>query len=134
MLDTHPRDPAHRGTEFWLQEERPHPGLVVITAHGDTDLRVASELEERLAAAIDDGTVDLVLDLSYATFVDSMALGVIVGARKRLRASGGRLRLVIASEHLRRVLEVTLLDRVFPVHGDRGEALAAVGNRLPAGG
>ena len=67
------------------------------------------------------------LDLTEVTFVDSMTLGVLVGGAKRARAVGGELRLVITAGPIRRILEVTLLDRVFPIDETRQDALAAVG-------
>jgi anti-sigma B factor antagonist len=134
MQDASPSGPARLDGEFQLREERVSPGLVVVYVRGDADLHVAPELRERLSSAIDDGAEDLVLDLTETTFLDSMALGVMLGATKRLRARGGRLRLVVSSQDLRRIFEITLLDRVFPLHEDRDEALAAADEALRAGG
>jgi anti-anti-sigma regulatory factor len=52
---------------------------------------------------------------------------VLLGAVKRLRPSGGRVSIVTADPHIRRIFEITLLDRVFSLHADRGEARAAAG-------
>ena len=134
MQDARPSESARLDGEFHLHEERIAPGLVVVNVRGDADLHVAPELRERLSSAIDDGAEDLVLDLTETTFLDSMALGVMLGATKRLRARGGRLRLVVSSQDLRRIFEITLLDRVFPLHEDRDEALAAADEALRAGG
>ena len=134
MQDASPSGPARIDGEFQLREERVAPGLVVVHVRGDADLHVAPELRERLSSAIDDGAEDLVLDLTETTFLDSMALGVMLGATKRLRARGGRLRLVVSSQDLRRIFEITLLDRVFPLHEDRDEALAAADEALRAEG
>ena len=134
MQDASPSGPARIDGEFQLREEWVAPGLVFVHVRGDADLHVAPELRERLSSAIDDGAEDLVLDLTETTFLDSMALGVMLGATKRLRARGGRLRLVVSSQDLRRIFEITLLDRVFPLHEDRDEALAAADEALRAGG
>ena len=66
--------------------------------------------------AIDDGAACLIVDLSAATFVDSMTLGVVLGAVKRLRPNGGGIAVVCESPHIRRIFEITLLDRVFALH------------------
>jgi anti-sigma B factor antagonist len=113
------------GLEFRLAEEHPKPGTVVFSVRGEADLHVAPDLRDRIAAAIGDGASEVVLDLSEATFVDSMTLGVLLGAMKRLRARGGQLRLVVPQAEIRRIFEITLLDRVFPLYGTRQEALAA---------
>lgn len=111
--------------EFRIDEERPRKGTVVLAIHGDTDLHVASELRDHLTAAIEDGTAVLVVDLSRVTFIDSMGLGALLGGMKRLRSSGGEFRLVVPRGEIRRILEMTLLDRVFVLDLTREDALAA---------
>jgi anti-sigma B factor antagonist len=111
--------------EFRIDEERPNRNTVVLAIHGDADLRVASELEDRIDATIDDGPSALVLDLTGTTFLDSMALGILLGAMRRLRERGGRFRVVVPRVEIRRIFEMTLLDRVFDLDATRQEALAA---------
>ena len=102
-------------------------GLALLDVHGDFDLHVAPELRERITGVIDEGTSSLLLDLSGVTFVDSMALGVILGGMKRLQASGGRLRLVVPQQDVRRIFEITLLDQVLDIDPSRAAALTARG-------
>jgi anti-sigma B factor antagonist len=111
--------------DFRIDEERPNRSTVVLAIHGDADLRIASELEDRIDATIDDGPSALVLDLTDTTFLDSMALGILLGAMRRLRERGGHLRVVVPSVEIRRIFEMTLLDRVFDLDATRQEALAA---------
>lgn len=115
---------------FRMDEERPAEDVVVLAVEGDADLHVAPELRERLTTAIEGGAQELVLDLSETTFLDSMALGVMLGAMKRIRARGGRLRLVVTRPEIRRIFEITLLDRAFPLHESREAAIAAGGEDL----
>jgi anti-anti-sigma regulatory factor len=106
-------DPATlpEASEFRIEEAQAPDGVVLLSIHGDADLHVAPEL---------------VLDLSEATFVDSMALGVLLGAMKQLRARDGRLRLVVPQTELRRIFEITLLDRVLPLDATREDALREI--------
>src|SRR6186713_1635015 len=99
--------------------------VVVIAVHGQADLHTAPELRNAITAALDGGAAGLVIDLSEASFIDSMTLGVLLGAVKRLRPSGGRVSVVCTDSHIRRIFEITLLDRVFAIHADRGAALAS---------
>ncbi len=111
---------------FRIEEERPAGNNVVLFAlYGEVDLHVAPELRDSLALAIDGGADYVVLDLSRVTFIDSMALGVLLGALKRLRPRGGELRLVVPDNDLRRIFEITLLDQAFTLTRTRQEALAA---------
>jgi anti-sigma B factor antagonist len=71
------------------------------------------------------GRVRLVFDLSEVPFCDSSGLGVLVGGFKRTRACGGSFRLTGVSPHLLKTLTITGLTKVFPVHADVAEAVAA---------
>jgi anti-sigma B factor antagonist len=114
--------------EFLIEERLSRHGTVVLAVSGDVDLYVAGELKDRLAEAADDGAKVLVLDFADVTFVDSMGLGVLVGCMKRLRAEGGELHLVVSGPELRRILEITRMDRVIPLHETLADALTAVGH------
>ena len=131
--------PRHMGTstreateQFRIDEERPRSGTVVLAIHGDVDLHVAGELRERLSTAIDDAST-LVVDLSGVTFIDSTTLGVLLGGMKQLRAKRGRLHVVVPRGEIRRIFEVTLLDRVFTLDTSRDEAFAAAAVARGAG-
>ena len=99
----------------------------VVVVHGQADLHTASELRSAITGAIDDGATSLVVDLSEATFIDSMTLGVLLGAVKRLRPTGGGVSVVCTDPHIRRVFEITLLDRIFSLHPDRQSAVDGAG-------
>ena len=102
-------------------------GLSVIEVHGQADLHTASDLRSAMLTAIDRGAVRLVVDLSQATFIDSMTLGVLLGAVKRLRPVGGAVSVVCRDPHIRRIFEITLLDRIFTLYPDRQSAVDGAG-------
>jgi anti-sigma B factor antagonist len=108
-----------------LDEARPDETTYVLSVEGDADLRLAPELGAHLKAAVTDGVRLVVVDLSQATLLDSTALGVLVRVAKRVRPLGTQLRLVVPQPQLRRIFEITLLDRVLPLHGTMDEACAA---------
>jgi anti-sigma B factor antagonist len=123
-------DAAWRHTaarEFQIEQKLSWHGTVVLAVAGDVDLYVAGELKDRLTEATDAGTKALILDFSDVTFVDSMGLGVLVGGMKGLRAAGGELHLVVSSPEVQRILEITRMDRVIPLHETLPDGLAAVG-------
>jgi anti-sigma B factor antagonist len=97
--------------------------VALIVVHGQADLHTAPELREELHRVIDDGAFQVIVDLTDASFVDSMTLGVLLGGVKRLRPQGGQLRVVVDKPGLRRIFEVTLLDRVFTLFPTRADAL-----------
>ena len=108
---------------FRIETERLADDTALLELHGQIDLHTAPELRDELVGVIEDGAVNVVVDLTSATFIDSMTLGVLLGAVKRLRPRGGRLRIVCADPSIRKIFEITLLDRVFSLYGTRDAAL-----------
>jgi anti-sigma B factor antagonist len=123
MLEAKP-EAGYEG-EFRIEEDRLSPKASLLCVHGDADLGSAPQLRDRLRVAIDRGASDVVVDLTKTTLLDSSALGVLLGATKRLREGRGDLQ-VVAGPEIRRLFEITMLDEVFTLHGTRAAALAAV--------
>lgn len=95
----------------------------VVTVSGDADLYAAASVERELLRLADEGKRSIVVDLSEVTFIDSTMLRVLLNVSKRLRPGGGEL-LVVCSEHnVRKIFEITLLDRVFTIFETRDAAL-----------
>lgn len=97
----------------------------VVHVAGEIDVYTAPTLREELAGLVDDGTTDIVVDLTEVSFMDSTGLGVLVGALKRVRTTGGDLRLVIDQEKVLKVFRITALTQVFEIHPTLDEALQA---------
>ncbi len=111
---------------FHIEDQEIDAETHVIELGGEVDLYTAPEFKERLLQLIEGGKSRVVVDLSKATFIDSTTLGVLVGGVKRLRPTGGALSLVCTDQNITKIFEITGLDRVFPIHGSRDEALQAV--------
>ena len=117
---------------FDIKTEQLGDDAYVISLAGEVDLYTAPEFKERMVQVIEQGKKQVVVDLSKATFIDSTTLGVLVGGVKRLRPAGGSLAIVCADQNICKIFEITGLDRVFPIHASRDEALADVGDAQPS--
>ena len=95
---------------------------VVVT--GEVDLSTAPELKEVLTGVIDGGARFVLVDLSDATFIDSTTLGVLMGAVKRVRPLGGEIAIACDDPNIRKIFEITLLDRVFAIFDTPDEGVA----------
>jgi anti-sigma B factor antagonist len=114
-----------QAVEFRIDQSSPNASVRILSLHGDVDLHSAPELREVLQGAIAEGARMLIVDLSGTTVIDSTSLGVLLGALKRLRErEDGQIRLVVARPEVRRILEITMLDRIFAVYETQDEALA----------
>jgi anti-anti-sigma factor len=80
-------------------------------------LETLDELNDLMHAAYSPGGRPRFVDLAQVTLVDSLTLGALTAAAKRVRAGDGSFRIVGASvPELRRAFEITTLDRylLFP--------------------
>jgi anti-sigma B factor antagonist len=113
-------------TDFSIREEALDGSRFVVSVTGEIDLFTAPELKSALVEAIDAGRTRVVVDLTGTTFLDSTALGVLIGTVKRLRARDGRLTLVNTDANIARTFDITGLDQIFTICKTRDEALAAL--------
>lgn len=95
----------------------------VVTVSGEIDLATQGQLRALLIDLIVSGQVDLVLDLSDVSFVDSTGLGALIGTRRRVHAFQGSLVLVIPNESVMKVFTITGLEKVFDIHDTLEAAL-----------
>lgn len=98
----------------------------VVTLRGEIDAFTAPSLRLDLRGLVEDaGASVIVVDLSAVTFLDSSALGALVGALRRLREHDGRLHIVTPASPAARIFEHTGLDAVLDLYPDREAALSA---------
>jgi anti-sigma B factor antagonist len=109
--------------EFKLATAEFGHGVARVSVIGEVDLSTAPELKEALSTVISDGARGVLVDLSDATFIDSTTLGVLMGAVKRLRPAGGELAIACSDPNIRKIFEITLLDRVFNIFDTGAEGL-----------
>ena len=102
---------------FYLTEDATAQGVdddvAILVAGGEIDYAASPQFRERIAEAIGDG-MRLVVDLSPATFIDSTAIGALVGAVMRVREPGGGSQAGVCSEENEQVL------RTFDIAGVTG--------------
>jgi anti-sigma B factor antagonist len=97
--------------------------LVAIT--GEIDLGNCVQVREHLRNLLAVGVTRLVVDLSGVGYMDSAAIGTLVGVWKRLREIGGAMGLVNPNPRVRRLFEITSLSRVIGIYDTTEEALAS---------
>lgn len=79
---------------------------------GDVDTALVPELRDELDSAIDAGCLNLVLDLTHVTYIDSSALGLLVWLDHKVLPNGGRVMLAGANSDVSRILELSGLARL----------------------
>src|SRR5205085_399595 len=102
----------------------------LIAFEGYLDLGAAPELKWVLVEEFGAGPRRLVLDLSRVTFMDSTALGVLVGIQRNL-SQGAVLAIAAASPAVLRLFELTGVDRTFDLFATVGAAVASLQPKPP---
>jgi len=110
--------------EFNLISEPIDDTRQVVAVAGEIDLFTAPELKS--AEALESGRTRIVVDLTDTTFLDSTALGVLIGAVKRLRSREGVLTIVNTDANIAKTFEITGLDQIFTIRPTRDEAVEAL--------
>jgi len=100
------------------------PGALIV-AQGELDVQSVDELRARLNEALDAGNRRIVVDLAEVSFIDSLSLSALVGARRKL-GDDGRLAVVAVHEYVRLILQATGLEQVLDVFDTREAAAAFV--------
>jgi anti-anti-sigma factor len=118
-LAPHERE-AH--SDFSILTHDLAPGIAVISISGEIDLYSAASLRQELFIQTE-REVDIVIDLLYVRFLDSAALGVLIGAFKRAAAHGRILALAGIMTNLKTIFRITGLESVLPIYDDVEDAI-----------
>ena len=92
----------------------------------DVDVYVAAEVEKLLAPVLADGHAHVVVSLAQARSIDSVGLGVLLGALQRVRRRGGTFALVCTHPQIRKAFDITGLRHVVALFHDEDEAVHAL--------
>lgn len=92
----------------------------IVVTTGEIDLYTAPRLHSELAAVIDKSAPSsrIVVDMSGVEFCDSTGMNVLLSCLRKARDRGGELELAAPRPAVRKILQVTGLDSVFPISAD----------------
>jgi anti-sigma B factor antagonist len=96
---------------YTLGDWKAGEGTYVVAAGGELDMGAAPSLRATIERILEEGPSRLVVELSEATFIDSTSIGILMGAKRRLRAAGGRLEIVCTEPNLLRIFEIVGLSQ-----------------------
>jgi anti-sigma B factor antagonist len=109
----------------FLLETRSEDAWAIVALGGEVDAHSAPRLRDGLRELFDDGRFRIVVEADRVEFMDSTALGVLVNGFKRATEHDGILAVVCTRPNVIRLLEITGLDKVFPVFSSLEQAMTA---------
>jgi anti-sigma B factor antagonist len=101
-------------------------GHVVVALRGELDVADAVSVAAALAA-VAARDLAIIVDLAGLDFIDSSGVAALAHGRKHARRAGGDLVLAAPQQQVLRVLTLTRLIEVFPVHASVDEAAGSAG-------
>ena len=121
------------GVAFGINERTLPSATNLVTVEGELDLASAPSLKRALSDVLATGTRRVVVDLGPVTFIDSTALGVLVGVQRKLHPDT-RMALAGAGTEVLNIFELTGLDATFDMFPTVDDALVWVRrNEAPTG-
>ena len=111
--------------QFAVELLRPSDRVAIVELEGEVDISSSRQFKEVLSRGTGGGAQRVIIDFAKVTFLDSTAIGVLVGGVKDMRASGGTLGIVCPEEDIRGIFETTRLNEILDIYLTRAEALAA---------
>ena len=106
-----------------VRTERIADRELLISVSGELDLHSVGSLQDALDEAISGTGEVVVVDLGEVELIDSIALGALARASRRLRETSGALGVVASNADVVRAFEITSLDRVIPMASTTDEVL-----------
>ena len=97
--------------------------LVLEIAEKRLEASNAPDLRDLLVGRIETGSDQIVLDLRQVGFMDSSALGALIGGIKKMRGLG-TLAVSGANGPVLQLLKLTRMDKVFPLYPSIDDAVA----------
>ena len=109
-----------------VETRYPRDGVAVLTVSGELDVYSSPYFRETIQELLDRGVLRLLMDLNRVEYMDSTALGVLIGTLRRVSERGGHLAVVCDTIRIRRIFEITGLARVFDMHATEEEVLQSL--------
>jgi anti-sigma B factor antagonist len=99
--------------------------LIVKIDEQRATVEISSKLKEELLAKIEDGSQNIIVDLSSSDFVDSSFLGALVAGLKKATMKSGDLKIIGLQAPVRAMFELTRLYRIFDIFDTQEEAISS---------
>lgn len=101
-------------------------GIPVILLSGEVDAYTCSMFRDAMIEIIDQGNPSVVVSMADVEYIDSSGLGTLVGGLKRASERGGKIAVIASSIQIRKVFEITGLEKVFPLFENENDAARAL--------
>lgn len=90
---------------------------------GRLDSNTSPDLEKKIFNAIENGSVNMILDFENLDYISSAGLRVILKATKDLKRSDGMVVLCSMQDYVKEVFEIAGFDSFLPIASNMDDAM-----------
>jgi anti-sigma B factor antagonist len=100
-------------------------GVNVIEVAGHLDTNTSPDAESAINALIESGAQKVLINFAALEYISSAGLRVLLATAKKLKASGGDLKICSLNDTVQEVFDISGFSSILTVSKDQDEALAA---------
>lgn len=104
-------------------EKKKKNDVSVVKVSGDIDISSSQEVRQYFESLLEENGNKVIINLGEVEYVDSSGLAAFVDILKKMRASGGTLKLSNVPGKVKGLFEITKLDKIFDMVDDEDDAL-----------
>jgi anti-sigma B factor antagonist len=97
-------------------------GITIVELPQRLDSSTSRAFQQDMAPLMEPNS-KLIFDLTHVSHLDSSGIGSMIACLKRLRTSGGEVKLCNSSKQIHTLLELVRLHHVFDIFNTRQEAI-----------
>lgn len=100
--------------------------IFVISLSGEIDIYNSKEVKDLVEAKLQEGVYNYIIDLDDVSYIDSSGIGSLIACRTSIVNRKGSLHLVNIKGSVKRVFDLTKLNKYFTISSSEEEALARI--------
>ena len=104
---------------------RTSESVTILDLKGNLTIGAEEVLGEMINEVVKDGQKQLLVNMAEVPFIDSSGIGALIKSFSRVKAEGGKLKLLNPSRTARQLLSITGLLSVFEIFDDEATALSS---------
>lgn len=105
-----------------LTLERTNGCTVLFIKEERIDAHNSAELKGTILRLIEQGEINIIVQLEQVRFIDSSGLGALLSGHKNAAAKSGKLVITNLQQQVLSMFELTRLNRIFEIYADLNEA------------
>ncbi len=97
--------------------------IVILKVTGSIQHTDTPVFEKELEKILEENLIKVIIDLTNVKHVCSSTLGTLIAMERKIKRKNGDIRLVITEQEILRIMQITLLNRVFQIFNNLQDAI-----------